>query len=595
MTVDQNRKKKLGNLLKNLPLEQRLSQLCTRKATVCATLWENPDTRVISFRDPGSKKFSFSPGGWVFNRVLRSEEPLISKGSEAVWIRMAVRLHGAVVGALELRLEPVHMAPGRVAILAQNLIDEVQSLFLELGITVTSPNWLEGEDLAQAEILQELIERQGEELSIAREKSSMLEFLQDVGTTTEIDFLIRLCPYISRFVGGERTTIWIYDGENDQLRTIYGEGLEGEIILPSHKGLVGQCFTTRRTFFSNDPYKTAGFHKKVDKNTGYRTASSLVSPIRHRGEILGVIQVLNKAPGFDDRDLERIMALGRALTSHLNIYKLVSSHIAATQEVESLLETIPDVIYKIDLEGKIQYMSKRVEFWGYNADNLIGKPISALMSLPEQNAVKDLTDLLLTASEGDMPSTKALEVLIHPGNSLLKQKSQRVEPYYGEVNASAYWFSRPGKPRELTGGIGIIRDITRRKETERKLHAAQQELIQAERFAGLGTLAAGIAHDFNNLLGVIGVGADLLLMSEEMGLKPPVIHSTCEDISTAVSRAADLTQRLLTIAQSTGPHVEPTDIHSTVDDAVKIMERQVRSKGIDLEVKVDPGLPSLYA
>ena len=37
-----------------------------------------------------------------------------------------------------------------------------------------------------------------------------------------------------------------------------------------------------------------------------------------------------------------------------------------------------------------------------------------------------------------------------------------------------------------------------------------EDLIRAERFAGLGTLAAGIAHDFNNILAAIGLSSEVV-------------------------------------------------------------------------------------
>jgi len=95
----------------------------------------------------------------------------------------------------------------------------------------------------------------------------------------------------------------------------------------------------------------------------------------------------------------------------------------------------------------------------------------------------------------------------------------------------------------------IIVDITERKEIEEKLQAAltkleetQVELVQQERLAAVGGLAAGIAHDFNNILSIIVLNVELGLHTPQL---PPKLYRQLTTISQQMKRAANLVQQIL--------------------------------------------------
>jgi len=51
--------------------------------------------------------------------------------------------------------------------------------------------------------------------------------------------------------------------------------------------------------------------------------------------------------------------------------------------------------------------------------------------------------------------------------------------------------------------VGVTRNISKRKETDKERLALQNQVGLAQKFETLGAFAGGIAHDFNNTLGVI--------------------------------------------------------------------------------------------
>src|SRR4029077_17326570 len=85
-----------------------------------------------------------------------------------------------------------------------------------------------------------------------------------------------------------------------------------EVRVPAGTGLVGTCARTREIINVPDCYADARFDASTDKRTGYRTRCLLTLPlVDHKGVLVGVMQLLNKAEGiFDaaDESLGRVLA-----------------------------------------------------------------------------------------------------------------------------------------------------------------------------------------------------------------------------------------------------------------------------------------------
>jgi signal transduction histidine kinase len=55
----------------------------------------------------------------------------------------------------------------------------------------------------------------------------------------------------------------------------------------------------------------------------------------------------------------------------------------------------------------------------------------------------------------------------------------------------------------VIGAIETLVDVTERKRVQEQLTEAQQQLVQAEKMASIGQLAAGVAHEINNPIGYV--------------------------------------------------------------------------------------------
>jgi phosphoserine phosphatase len=110
----------------------------------------------------------------------------------------------------------------------------------------------------------------------------------------------------------ERASVWLLDAAAQELFLEVSSDLR-QLRVPLGAGLVGACAAARVPVNVPDCYADARFNTAVDRASGFHTRCSLSLPlIDHRNELVGVMQVLNRADGvFDDADV----ALGQALAA----------------------------------------------------------------------------------------------------------------------------------------------------------------------------------------------------------------------------------------------------------------------------------------
>jgi len=137
------------------------------------------------------------------------------------------------------------------------------------------------------------------------EKSKDLARLLDISLTmiekTDLSSLLGLImEETTKTMNADRSTLYLVDRERNELVSFIAQqsGIK-EIRLPVGMGIAGHVAETGKTVNIEDAYRNPLFNKETDIQTGYITRTVLCVPMKNReGEIIGVLQVLNKKTGL---------------------------------------------------------------------------------------------------------------------------------------------------------------------------------------------------------------------------------------------------------------------------------------------------------
>lgn len=125
------------------------------------------------------------------------------------------------------------------------------------------------------------------------------------------------------------------------------------------------------------------------------------------------------------------------------------------------------------------------------------------------------------------------------------------------------------------GSVSLMHDVSERK-------ASQEKLIQADRLAAVGTLAAGIAHEINNPLAYVLLGLQYLerelprLASDPEKLRDA--SARLRDVQRGAERVGTIVRDLKTFARADEVARGPVDLREAIEAALKIADNEIRHR-----------------
>ncbi len=141
---------------------------------------------------------------------------------------------------------------------------------------------------------------------------------------------------------------------------------------------------------------------------------------------------------------------------------------------------------------------------------------------------------------------------------------------------------------EEVASVGFFHDLRQTLQIQKELEQTQMQLLQAEKMASLGKLAAGVAHQINNPLGGIILYAGLML--EEYELKDEA-REDLNRILRDAERCKDTVKELLEFARQTRYEMRPLDINKAIVRTLFLLENQTLFQNIKIERQLDEGIP----
>jgi PAS domain S-box-containing protein len=214
------------------------------------------------------------------------------------------------------------------------------------------------------------------------------------------------------------------------------------------------------------------------------------------------------------------------------------------ERYRSLVEEINEVVYCLDVNAVVTYVSPNIErLCGYHATEIIGKIFT------------------------DFVHKDDLDGRIEQFRKILSGVNEASEYRMIIKSGECRWVRTAARPIIKDGRVvglqGVLMDLTERIRAEERRKELEAQLANARKMEALGIMAGGIAHDLNNILGGIVGYPDLLLsqIDKDSRLRKPL-----QAIQKSGEKAAAIVQDLLSLARRNVGTYDVVNLNNVIRD-----------------------------
>jgi len=260
--------------------------------------------------------------------------------------------------------------------------------------------------------------------------------------------------------------------------------------------------------------------------------------------------------------------------------KLKNEVAAQTKRLSAVINNIVDGIITISERGIIESFNPSAsKIFGYGETEVIGQNVKILMPEPYHSHHDGYLDHYIKTGE---------KRVIGTGREVLGQrKDGSTFPMDLEVNDMTI--------DNAKHFVGIVRDISERKQAEAEQKRLQAQLLQAQKMESIGQLTGGIAHDFNNMLASI-MGYTDLARVELTQYDNEKITGYLNRAYKSSERARDLVKQMLAFSRGSDVDLQPLNLSTIIDESLTmlnsvfpssiVIERQLNDE--NLVIMADP-------
>ncbi len=296
------------------------------------------------------------------------------------------------------------------------------------------------------------------------------------------------------------------------------------------------------------------------------TQAYAVVPLISRDRVIGVIWVDNyfNRKQIADDDMTFLTNFSNHIASAIESARLFEHVTMAEQQLEYIFESMSEMVYFNSSDYVIKSINKAVS-------KRLGLPPSEIIGKKCYEVFHGVNEPLKAC-----PHHKTVD-------SRTAYMEELEDPYLGGtfLTSSSPIFDSTG---EFIGSVHVLRDITEIKNLREKL-------VQAEKMAALGAVAAKVAHEIRNPLVSVGGFAKRLEKKLDGNLK-----EYTEIIVREVDRLENILREILGFVKDVRLAKERVDLNTIVDDVITLMKSAMEDRGVLLikdftepvEVFIDP-------
>jgi len=422
------------------------------------------------------------------------------------------------------------------------------------------------------------------------------------------EILKEIMVILTDLVEAEAGTIMLFDEERNELVFSVPTGPAASQLvdyrIPATEGIAGWVFTNDTSILVEDAAKDERFYGSIDSITGFQTKSILCVPLRHHSRVIGVLEVINRRDGgvFSREDellliifasqaalaiennrvyAELNAALGNLKKINQELLRAAEEHsdglakakqalVISERKLEEreaffreMVESSVEVISRTDSSGIIEYVSPSIEMLlGYKPEEVIGRHYSDFVFKDDRGV-----------------ASQAIEQGFLRGQTI---NENRLVAKNGDVKWVRFSSTQVTDDKGKIGLQGVLTDVTETK-------MLQSMIMQKERFAALGQLAAAVAHEMNSpLQGISSLISAIERKSARTGKSPDEEILLLRE---AFSRIEETVNKLLSLGRPGEENRIGIRVNECVEKVLSLEESLLRKHRIRIAFQPDPSDP----
>ncbi|MDZ7698098.1 MAG: ATP-binding protein [Deltaproteobacteria bacterium] len=284
-------------------------------------------------------------------------------------------------------------------------------------------------------------------------------------------------------------------------------------------------------------------------------------------------EVITVSPMFDENgEVAQILETSRDVTDRLKLEREVQR---SKTFFENVIESTVDGIVVVDTKGNVLIFNEGMEkLTGYSANEIIVK--GHLSSFYDIDVAKENMKKMRSDEHGPLGK-------LNPTRMSITTKAGEEIP----VTLSASIIEVNGKE---IGSVGVFTDMREILQMRKDLEEVHLQLVQSEKIASVGRMAAGVAHEINNPLSGVLIYSELL---KENLQDDPGNLSDINEVIEQTLRCKKIVSELLEFSRQTVGKVSSFHIGDLIHKCLNLLINQSAFQSIEVSEDFQSDMPQM--